>query len=147
MDLPCHGVVVIETLRRYWRVPVGTRATGEFAFWVRPGEPPHHQEFQVRVRVGDDPRPVTVDCLADFTSNRTWPMPVMRMYRKAYQTYVAADLSAYLLQTVTDALENLSTGTGAQRFRVIEVEWRNELPLPAWVPKSVRCGTPDSSGT
>jgi hypothetical protein len=38
----------------------------------------------------------------------------------------------YILQRVALYLEDQSTGTGAQRFKVVRLEWRDDLPLPAW---------------
>ena len=140
MRIPRHGVVEIETLRRYGRVPVGTRGVGTFALWAKP-TPPGQRRFeflQAFVQVGDDPRIVGMNLIGDFTSDgdgaRTWHTS----HRRKIQAFHAEDLSGYLFQTVTNHFEDESNGTGAQRFKVVRIEWRDEDPLPRWVVDNMK---------
>jgi hypothetical protein len=135
MKLPRHGIVEIETLRRYGRVPIGTRAVGSFALWGKP-VPPGHRRFeflQTHIQVGDDPRIVMMNSISDWTAREDRPHTWHTMHRKKMQAFHAADLSGHLLQSVTNYLEGLSTGTGQQRFKVVRIEWQDEAPLPPWV--------------
>jgi len=149
MKLPRHGIVEIETLRRYGRVPAGTRAVGSFALWGRPVQP-GQRRFEVlltEISVGDDPRVVRLCVSSDFTARgdrpRTWSM----MHRGKMHEFHAADLSVYLLQELTLALESQSTSTGAQRFRVVRAEWQDDAPLPGWVGEGLmRFGVDPTKG-
>jgi hypothetical protein len=140
MKLPRHGVVEIETLRRYGRVPVGVRAAGAFAFCEmltrRPA--PRWQILLAEVRVGPDPRPVRVNVSGDFLSGGDGPRTWYAMHRRVIQQFHAADSSDYILRQLTHYIEDKSTGTGAQRFRVVQAEWLDDAPLPEWVYEWLR---------
>jgi hypothetical protein len=93
-------VVEVETLRRWGRVPIGTRAVGQIVLvqhdfssspWV-----------QYTIQIGEDPRKICASVpIGTFEGN----------------------LPEYALSRVVDALEGEDTPSGYQRFRVIRAEW------------------------
>lgn len=140
MRLPRHGVVEIETLRRYGRVPAGTRAEGSFAFCGGPKRPggPRSQLLLAEIRVGTDPRPVRVSVSGDFLAGGDGPRTWYAMHRRAMQEFHAADFPGYILTELTHYLEDQSTSTGAQRFKVVRAEWRDDATRPGWVNETLR---------
>jgi hypothetical protein len=140
MKLPRHGIVNIETLRRFGRVPVGTRAEGSFALCDaltrRPA--PRWQILLAEIRVGSDPRPVRVNVSGDFLSGGDGPRTWYAMHRRVMQQFHAPDFPSYIVQVLTHYLEDKSTSTGAQRFKVVRAVWLDDSPLPAWVNETLR---------
>jgi hypothetical protein len=140
MKVPRHGIVEIETLRRFGRLPAGTRAEGPFAFCDaltrRPA--PRWQILLAEIRVGSDPRPVRVNVSSDFLSGGGGPRAWYAMHRRVMHRFHAPDLPSYIVQELTHYLEDRSTSTGAQRFKVVRAEWLDDAPWPAWVNETLR---------
>ena len=126
MRLPRRGIVEIETLRRYGRVPAGTRAEGSFALCEGPKRPgvPRFQILLAEIPVGADPRPVRVNVSGDFLASGDGPRTWYAMHRRAMQEFHAPDFPGYILTELAHYLEDKSTSTGAQRFKVVRAEWR-----------------------
>jgi hypothetical protein len=114
------GVLEVETLRRYGRMPAGTRARG----WFRLTGPLQDGWYGVRgkFRVGDDPRVVQV--YVDFMWDGAPDEKVTRgVMRHGKHEWVKVDLMGNALRTVVESVEGRKTSTGNQRFRVIRAEW------------------------
>jgi hypothetical protein len=123
--LPRRGTVEIETLRRYGRVPVGTRAVGWFVLSVDAGPYLNHC-LEYRIQVGEDARLVGGSLYFSWDrgvdESDTWGM----FHRGAWVQFHAADLFDATIQHLTHLIEDQSTSAGHQRFHVIRAEWQEE---------------------
>jgi hypothetical protein len=117
-----QGVVEVETLRRYGRVPVGTRAVFPI---VLVKEDATHYHAQCTIRVGEDPRETTFICLiSGITGGSEETIRLSRYVRGVLKPF-EGNLAAYALSQVVDALEEMNTRSGHQRFRVVRAEWND----------------------
>jgi hypothetical protein len=112
-----EGVVEIETLRRFGRVPVGTRADCPISlvkydvrtYWVH-----------CTIRIADDPREMGISCMFNWGNEKT--MRVQRHVRGVWKRFVGS-MADYALSSIVDAVEGMNTKSGYQRFRVIRAQW------------------------
>ncbi|HKB35083.1 MAG TPA: hypothetical protein VKD72_01430 [Gemmataceae bacterium] len=116
-----RGIVEIETLRRYGRVPPGTRAQGSFTLARIRGPLGNCLKFQIRI--GDDPRKVARTIYFDWSSQGKVRMGWW--HRGAHKS-AEVDLKEWALIQVSDEIEEMNTSKGHQRFCVIRVEWVDE---------------------
>jgi hypothetical protein len=116
-----RGVVEVETLRRWGRVPIGTRAVGQIVLvqhdassspWVR-------YTFQI----GGDPRMICASCLINMFTRGSDEVIRLSRYVRGVLTPFEGNLYDYALSRVVDALEGENTPSGYQRFRVLRAEW------------------------
>lgn len=115
-----QGVVEIETLRRYGRVPIGTRA--EFPIFLVKHDAGYYWA-QYTLRIGEDPREIGVSCgINVFTGGGEETIRLSRYVRGVLKPF-EGNLADYALSRVVDSLEEMNTPSGYQRFRVIRAEW------------------------
>jgi hypothetical protein len=115
-----QGVVEVETLRRYGRVPIGTRAHGSFVltrwdsttYWV-----------DYTLRIGDDPREIGANCLINVFHGGSKEIVRLSRYVRGVLTRFEGNLADYAISRVVDSLEEMNTPSGYQRFRVVRAEW------------------------
>jgi hypothetical protein len=122
---PRRGVIEVELLRRYGRVPAGTRAVGWFELTENSGPITTHA-FEVHIRVADDPRVVGGKLFFTWKRERIDESYTrMVFYRGRRQTVSAANLFEYVVQNVVRYVEGLDTSAKHQRFRVVRAVWQD----------------------
>ena len=115
-----QGVVEVETLRPYGRVPIGTRA--EFPFFLVKHDA---TDYWVRytLRIGEDPREIGMSCQVNvFIGGGEETVRLSRHVRGVWKPF-EGNLAEYALARVVDSLEEMTTPSGYQRFRVVRAEW------------------------
>jgi hypothetical protein len=113
-------VVEVETLRRFGRVPIGTRA--EFPFFLVEYDTAGYW-VNYTIRVGEGPRGIGVSCGINlFPRGGKKTIRVSRYVRGVLKRF-EGNLADYALALVVDSLEEMNTRSGYQRFRVIRAEW------------------------
>ncbi len=119
-----HGNIEIETLRRYGRVPPGTRAQGVLTL-SRTDSPHLGYCLKVRICVGADPRPIEVEMHFGWEKSEEEPRTWWQTFRGVSTKVQASDLFDGALKKATLFVEGESTSQGYQRFRVTSAEWHN----------------------
>lgn len=115
-----QGIVEIETLRRYGRVPIGTHARGPMilekydkaSYWV-----------SYTISIADDPRKLKVSCGINVFSGKPGEVVRLKRYVRGVLTPFEGTLEEYAVASVTDSLVEMNTPGGYQRFRVVRAEW------------------------
>src|SRR5262245_9254731 len=104
--LPRRGVIEVELLRRYGRVPVGTRAVGWFEPTETPGPYMTHR-YRIHLPIADDPRLVTTQVYFPWTHQPGEPYRYAVTYRGAGMIVTAADLFEKVLQDIVRDIEGM----------------------------------------
>jgi hypothetical protein len=116
-----RGVVEVETLRRWGRVPIGTRAVGQIALVQHDAS--SSPWVQYRLQIGSDPRQICASCLINVFARGGDEVIRLSRYVRGVLTPFEGNLPEYALSCVVDSLEGQDTPSGYQRFRVIRAEW------------------------
>ena len=120
-----RGIVEIETLRRYGRIPPGTRVRGAVVLTRRTDPSCLGYGLKVRLEVKDDPRPVAFDLDFDWDRGEDEPATWWEFFRGKHTRIQADNLLDAAGKHLTHEIESRNTGTDHQRFRVIRVEWKD----------------------
>lgn len=121
-----RGEAEIELLRRYGRLKVGTRATIAFRLEFKEvvvieGKDVGQYERIIDGQVADDPRRIQSYQSIGWVFNTTnWFFMASGRFE--------GDVFDYALLTVRHGLERRDTESKQQRFRVLEVRWRDARP-------------------
>src|SRR5262245_56506566 len=122
---PRKGIVEIETLRRYGRVRVGTRAEGSFVLAPPEGKSTWYS-LTIRILIADDPRPVGPVLYFPWPAKLDDPRTWWQSHRGSSREVKARDFWDGVIQKLILMLEDESTSQGHQRFRVVRAEWLPE---------------------
>jgi len=118
-----RGVIEVETLRRYGRVPPGTRARGSLTL-SRTGSSYLGYCLKIHIQVGSDPRPVGCEIHFEWDRAESVPLTWWTAFRGGCVKVEARDLFDGAIQQATLHIEDQSTRKGHQRFRVTRAEWQ-----------------------
>lgn len=123
--LPRRGVVEIETLRRYGKIPIGTKAEG----WFELAENSHDylaHSLSYRVQIGDDPRTIGSVLYFHWGRDTDEPSEFYQYHQKECRQFFAANLFDYAILKIQLLIEDQCTSSGYQRFRMVRAEWQDE---------------------
>src|SRR4051794_25272890 len=95
-----QGVVEVETLRRYGRVPIGTRA--QFPFFLVKHDARQYW-VQYTVQIGEDPRQIGTSCGINMFTDSEEIIQMSRYVRGVLKPF-EGNLAAYALLCVVDSL-------------------------------------------
>jgi hypothetical protein len=119
--------VEIETLRRYGRVPVGTRAAGKFTLGDS-GSRYLSRVLKFSIRVGSDSRKVAAELHFGWDGDEDAVQTAGHFFRGKHITVTAHGLLEYAVQSLTREIEGRNTSGGHQHFKVIRAAWVEEAP-------------------